>query len=326
MAKRKPQLDPLTGALGTAPTREIMSVSTGAPVNRNLLYVKAEIDAIVAGLKASAGGVVSVAGKTGIVTLAESDIAGLAADLAAAYTAANPPPYPVSSVAGKTGSVTLTEADIAGLTVDLANHTASIIVLNTITSGITNVPHGGTGVSGLMPYGVLTGGTTASGNVQQVNGTGVSGTLLMSMGASQLPQWQPAPSGGQTTVKKIVAASGGDYTTLSAAITAASDGWSIYVRGGTYTEAGVSSAINNLNIIGDGNATVVLNFGANSLTLSGNQPTITGVTMTATTGILTISGGNAFIQANAFTKAANNTSIFLSSKFLYSPCVKMVVK
>lgn len=36
------------------------------------------------------------------------------------YSAGNPPPYPVDSVAGKTGAVTLVESDIANLTTDLA--------------------------------------------------------------------------------------------------------------------------------------------------------------------------------------------------------------
>lgn len=51
--------------------------------------------------------VTSVNNKTGAVVIAQSDIAGLVADLAAKYSAGNPPPYPVTSVNGQTGAVTV---------------------------------------------------------------------------------------------------------------------------------------------------------------------------------------------------------------------------
>ena len=88
--------------------------------------------------------VTSVNGKTGDVEITESDIANLVADLAAKFSASNPPPYPVTSVNGqtgavvisvpdapvmsvngKTGSVVITISDIAGLTADLSTKYSS---------------------------------------------------------------------------------------------------------------------------------------------------------------------------------------------------------
>jgi hypothetical protein len=56
--------------------------------------------------------VTSVAGKTGVVTLAKEDVDLGNVDNVKQYSASNPPPYPVSSVAGKTGAVTLAKDDV----------------------------------------------------------------------------------------------------------------------------------------------------------------------------------------------------------------------
>lgn len=57
-------------------------------------------------------------------------------------------------------------------------------------SGTNAVSQGGTGISTTTAYGVLTAGTTATGNFQQVSGTGTSGQTLTSNGPSTLPTWQ----------------------------------------------------------------------------------------------------------------------------------------
>lgn len=62
-------------------------------------------------------------------------------------------------------------------------------------SGVATVPQGGTGLSSLTAYAVLAGGTTATGNVQQVSGVGTAGQVLTSNGAGALPTWQAAPAG-----------------------------------------------------------------------------------------------------------------------------------
>lgn len=54
------------------------------------------------------------------------------------------------------------------------------------------VPGGGTGLTSLTPYAVLAGGTTGTGNVQQV-GIGTAGQVLTSNGAGALPSFQGSP-------------------------------------------------------------------------------------------------------------------------------------
>ena len=50
------------------------------------------------------------------------------------------------------------------------------------------VPIGGTGASSFTAYSVICGGTTSTGNLQNVSGVGTSGQILESQGASALPQ------------------------------------------------------------------------------------------------------------------------------------------
>ena len=55
------------------------------------------------------------------------------------------------------------------------------------------VPNGGTGLTTLNPYAVMVGGTTNTGNVQQVSGLGTTNQYLGSNGADALPNWQTLP-------------------------------------------------------------------------------------------------------------------------------------
>ena len=78
-------------------------------------------------------------------------------------------------------------------------------MLGTPTSGVlTNctglpVAGGGTGVATTTAYGVLAGGTTATGAFQNI-GTGTSTQVLTSNGAGALPTFQAAASAGVTTI------------------------------------------------------------------------------------------------------------------------------
>ena len=142
-----------TGAVTLAET-DITNLSTDLAAKAATTYVNAQDAATLTSAQTYAdthGPVVSVAGKTGAVTLAESDIANLTSDLAAkaaltspVFTGSPTAPTqlssdnstklattafvvavsgglaPVQSVAGKTGVVTLAESDIANLTSDLA--------------------------------------------------------------------------------------------------------------------------------------------------------------------------------------------------------------
>lgn len=68
----------------------------------------------------------------------------------------------------------------------------NVTVNNIDLSTALTVNNGGTGTSSFTPYAVVTGGTTATGPLQNVSGVGTSGQVLTSNGAGQLPSWQGA--------------------------------------------------------------------------------------------------------------------------------------
>lgn len=65
--------------------------------------------------------------------------------------------------------------------------------------GTAVVAGGGTGNTTFTAYSVICGGTTSTGAFQNVSGVGTSGQVLTSNGASALPTWQAAASGGVTS-------------------------------------------------------------------------------------------------------------------------------
>lgn len=91
--------------------------------------------------------------------------------------------------AGGTGSfaVTLTPTTLsANRTLTLPDASGTILQSGTAVT----VAQGGTGLTTLTAYGLLAAGTTSTGNLQQVSGTGTSGQILTSNGAGALPTWQ----------------------------------------------------------------------------------------------------------------------------------------
>lgn len=83
--------------------------SSGIPKSDLASDVQASLDKADSALQSAP--VTSVAGKTGAVTLAKSDVGLPNVDNVRQYSASNPPPYPVTSVNGKTGAVSLSTAD-----------------------------------------------------------------------------------------------------------------------------------------------------------------------------------------------------------------------
>lgn len=84
---------------------------------------------------------------------------------------------------------------------------------NTITTNLTvpvTVPHGGTGDTSFTAYTVICGGTTSTGNLQNVVNTGNSNQVLTSNGAGALPTWQNFP--GFNAINIQVFTSSGTYT------------------------------------------------------------------------------------------------------------------
>jgi len=131
--------------------------------------------------------------------------------------------------------------------------------------------------------------------------------------ASGLPSWAAATSGGQSLVTRVVAVSGGDHTTLGAAITAASAGDTIFVKPGTYTESAITCALNNISIIALQPEQTLLTFSTNTATFSGTGVRIEGIGMTFSTGQLTMSGANSEIINCHLAKTGNTGNLYLCS-------------
>jgi hypothetical protein len=102
-----------------------------------------------------------------------------------------------STVAARTfqnsSSLTWTNADGSG-----GNPSAAVNI-----AGISPVlvANGGTGLTSLAPYDILCGGTTGTGNIQQVSGEGVLDQYLASNGPSTLPSWKTLPSAPSQNVQ-----------------------------------------------------------------------------------------------------------------------------
>ena len=80
--------------------------------------------------------------------------------------------------------------------------TLAVTGVTTLTGGLNTpltVPNGGTGVATRTAYGVIVGGTTATGATQTVT-PGTVGTVLTSGGASAVPTWGAAPSATGATL------------------------------------------------------------------------------------------------------------------------------
>lgn len=94
-------------------------------------------------------------------------------------------------------------------TFTLPNASATILTDNATVT----VAQGGTGVASTTAYGVITGGTTSTGALQNA-GTGTTGQVLISNGSSALPTWQNYASGSLINVRFIT--SGTTYTPTTA--------------------------------------------------------------------------------------------------------------
>jgi len=78
---------------------------------------------------------------------------------------------------------------------------------------------GGTGLSTLTPYALMAGGTTSTGEMQQISGLGTAGYVLTSNGASALPTWQVAGAGSGTVTSVSVVSANGFAGTVATATT-----------------------------------------------------------------------------------------------------------
>lgn len=117
----------------------------------------------------------------------------------------------------------------------------------------------------------------------------------------------------QSPYDAVVAPSGGDYTTLSDAIAAASDGWAILVLPGTYTEAGFSTALEGISVSGLNAQSSILEFGSNSAVFenfTSNNTIVSGLGFTFTTGGFASHSDYFIARDCTFTKTGGTADCF----------------
>ena len=95
-----------------------------------------------------------------------------------------------------TGSNVTITGGSTGLTTTASSSTLTVV-------GTLNVAHGGTGATSLTSYGIVCGGTTTTGVVQEISPSSSVGQVLISQGVSALPIWV----GGMSLVSSQTASS-----------------------------------------------------------------------------------------------------------------------
>ena len=99
-----------------------------------------------------------------------------------------------ASQLGRVADVATGQVLVSGGVATAPAYSASPSITSLTLSTALTVPNGGTGVATRTAYGVIVGGTTATGATQTVT-PGASGTVLTSGGASAVPTWAAASSG-----------------------------------------------------------------------------------------------------------------------------------
>lgn len=112
----------------------------------------------------------------------------------------------------------------------------------------------------------------------------------------------------------IVAPSGGDYTTLGAALAAASNGDTIFVRSGTYNEAAITNSLNDITIIGESKEATIINVPASAnIQLNGTGVTITNLKVqvnNAASSYFSLNGANSVAYGCHFSTTRNSGPTF----------------
>lgn len=169
----------------------------------------------------------------------------------------------VSSVSGTANRITSTggTTPVIDISASYVGQT-SITTVGTVTTGVWNgttivVANGGTGIATATAYGLIAGGTTATGNFQSVS-TGTAGQFLQSGGAAALPSFTtatfPATAG---TTGTILRSNGTNWVNSTSTFADTySSNTLLYANGantvqGLTTGTGVITAL-GANVIGSG--------------------------------------------------------------------------
>lgn len=143
-----------------------------------------------------AGGVMA-----GAIDMNGNVITGLPAPVSA--TEAVNKAYADSLVTG----AAMTEVNDTNVTLTLGGAPAtSLLHAVSLTLGWTGqlaVPRGGTGAASFTAYGLICGGTTSTGALQNVSGLGTLNQVLVSQGAGALPQWASVPGLVPTALTEV---------------------------------------------------------------------------------------------------------------------------
>jgi hypothetical protein len=140
-------------------------------------------------------------------------------------------------VTGPQGGTNSAFVEFAGASGTVKTYTlpnASTTILT--AANVVSVSQGGTGVSSLTAYAIVCGGTNTTNPTQQVSGVGLSGQILTSQGAGQLPIWA-TPGSGVTLVGAI-------NSQTKSANGAVISGSSIFFQTADHTRPGLMSSAN----------------------------------------------------------------------------------
>ncbi len=237
---------------------------------------------------------------------------------------------------GGTGSAftAFTGPSASTKTFTLPNADSTILTSNAAVT----VAQGGSGLQSLTAYAVLAGGTTSTGNLQQVSGLGSSGNVLTSNGAGALPTWQAASGGvtgpGSSTDRAVatwnstggtalrdnsaatVTSAGTFATTALKGLTIGSNGNMAISDSGSTSLASRSSGLDNtcfgtncMNALTSGTLNTAVGWGNMTGTITGSNNTAIGVgDLTAlTSGTGNFAGG--YVVLGACTSCTENVAI-----------------
>lgn len=187
--------------------------------------------------------------------------------------------------AGSFTGVTVTQHDLLigaasnGITSVAPSATVGIPVVSAgaaadPTFGTAVVPGGGTGLTSTTAYAVVAGGTTSTGNLQQVSGVGTSGQVLTSAGAGALPVW--AAASAPTSMAPYLNTTG---TTQTMAV---NEGYISNNAGLVTFTPPASCAVGTIfGICGNGTGGWTVDLAANSQTINlGSSPATTSISST----------------------------------------------